>query len=276
MLDLAIIGSGPSAMTAGIYAARAGLSVKIFEKKRFGGALPDIAHIANFPGFDGAGLDLADTMKKQAEQVGVEFVYGKAERINHNDTQGCIDLIIDGELINARAVLVATGSEPIPLDMEISTPVSYCASCDGPLYKDKEIIVLGGGNSAVQESIYLAKIVKHLTLINHSELRAQHTLINQLTKMSNVTIKTKEDYSKQQLESVDGVFVFIGHRPATSFLPREVLDKHGYIVTDSHQMTKIPGIFAAGDARDNTVKQAITASGDGASAAIFIQKYLSK
>lgn len=270
MLDLAIIGSGPAALTAGIYAARSGLAVKIFEKSRFGGALPDISHIANFPGFDGPGQKLADNMKKQAEQAGVDFAYGEV-----TDIQEGFLLLVDGEEISSRAVLVATGSEPIPLDFETTKPISYCASCDGPLYKDKEIVVVGGGNSAVQESIYLAKIVKKLTLVNHSELRAQKCLIDQLSKIDNVEIKTNLEPTRELLDQFDGIFVFIGHRPATSFLPREILDSHGYIVTDAKQMTKIPGIFAAGDVRDNTVKQAITAAGDGASAATAIAKYLS-
>lgn len=270
MLDLLIVGAGPAAMTAGLYAARAGLSVKIYEKATFGGALSNIDYISNFPGFDGPGQKLAETMHKQAENVGVQFEYGELQQIIENP----LTAIIDGEEISAKTILIATGSEPIPLDIETSTPVSYCASCDGPLYKDKNIIVLGSGNSAVQESLSLSKTVKNLTLISKTELKAQQILVNQLKQASNVSIQTNATATTEILNQADGVFVFVGHRPATHFLPKKVLDKNGYIITDSRQMTTIPGLFAAGDARDNTVKQAVTASGDGASAAIFIEKYI--
>lgn len=272
MLDLAIIGSGPAALTAAIYMVRAGFNVEVFEKSKIGGALTEISKIENFPGFVGAGQELANNLKKQCEDSGVKISYGEVTEISKNNN---FELMIDDEKVEAKTVLVATGSEPIKLDFDAEIPTSYCALCDGPLYAQKNIAVVGGGNSAVQESIYLAKIVKTLTLFAKHDLTAEPHIIQNLKKHNNVSIKHNIEIKKHDIEKFDAVFVFIGRRPATSFLPKEILNKKGYIKT-SEYMTKIPGLFAAGDVREDSVKQAITAAGEGAAAAIKITDFLKK
>lgn len=257
MLDLAIIGSGPAALTAAIYASRANLSVKVFERNLIGGALPEIAHIDNFPGFSGTGQELADAMRQQVENLGVEIVYDEITSFPA-----------------ARAVLVATGSEPRPLDFTPSAPVSYCALCDAPLYQDKNILVIGGGNSAVGESLLLAKVAKQVTLMSHSALKAEPHRVEQLRSLKNVQIIENTEPNPQNTAGYDGIFVYIGTRPAASFIDQSFRDPLGYIQTapNSHRVTE--NIFAAGDVRAGTTKQAITAAADGAAAAIEIIDFL--
>lgn len=265
MLDLAIIGSGPAALTAAIYAVRGGLSVEVFEREKFGGALTEISHISNFPGFDGKGEDLAETLKHQAISAGAKLSFGTCSSLS--------PLTIDDEEISARAVLIATGSEPRPLDFRLDIPVSYCALCDGSLYRGKKIAVVGGGNSAVGESLYLADIVSSLTLFSRSTLKADAVFINNLKSKKNVKILENHSVKKSDFDGFDGVFVFIGKRPATSFIDLSLLDENGYIETKDY-MTKTRGIFAAGDVRSGSLKQAISAAADGAAASIKILEYL--
>lgn len=266
MMDLTIIGSGPAALTAALYAARAGLKVEIFERSSFGGALTEISHIANFPGFDGEGKDLSEKLISQVKALGVKFSYGTCSSTS--------PLFIDDEKVETRAILIATGSEPIHLNVPTSAPVSYCALCDGDLYQGKNVLVIGGGNSAVGEAIHLAKIAKSVTLLSHSALKAQPVSVNELRSLNNVKIIENTEPTTEFLNSFDGVFVLIGKRPASSFFPPNLLDESGYIKTDANFMTGQPGVFAAGDVRSGTVKQAITASADGAAAAIKIADFL--
>ena len=271
-IDLAIIGGGPAALSAAIYAARAGLNVTVFEKQHFGGTLTEISHLANYPGFDGPGQELADSLKDQAKSAGAKTEFGTCTAISQSD--GSFALTIDGEAVLARSVLVATGSEPITLDLATDKPISYCALCDAPLYKDKNVLVIGGGNSAVGEAIYLADIAAHVTLINRSPLRAEPALQAKLRAKSNVEILENTAPDQKQLAQADGIFVFIGKRPASDFLPPAVLGNDGYVKTDSNFMTPVAGLFAAGDVRAGAVRQAITAAGEGAAAAIAITNYL--
>ena len=272
VLDLAIIGSGPAAMTAAIYAARAELSVAIFEKAKVGGALTEIDQIGNFPGFNGSGNELAENLKKQVLNLGVKINYGACEGIMLDDSGDKI-LTIDGESVRAHAVLVATGSEPKTLDLDTPTPISYCAMCDAPLYKGKSIAVIGGGNSAIQETIYLAGIAKNVTVYTHGHFKADQIMVDEITALGNVEVR--DNLSEAELDNYDGIFVFIGKRPATKFLPAELLDEKGYIITENYA-TKMPGVFAAGDVRANSVKQAVTAAADGAAAALEIVNFLKK
>lgn len=288
ILDLAVIGSGPAALTAAIYAARSELKVTVFERKNYGGSLPEIAYIANFPGFTGKGQDLANTLREQAETAGATFEYGECTEISPASDgvekgASLFALTIDGERVLARSIIIATGSEPRTIDLDTDKPISYCALCDAPLYKDKKILVIGGGNSAVSEAILLSGFASKIILANRSELRAEKALVSKLKSQPNVTIHTRvEDFTKY-LDQVDGIFVFIGKRPASKLLSDsannfagvdEVIDQQEYIITDTSCMTKIPGIFAAGDVRQGTIKQAITASADGAAAAIAAKSYL--
>lgn len=272
-LDLAIIGSGPAALTAAIYAARAGFNVQVFEKAKIGGALTEIDRIENFPGFLGSGQDLADNLKKQVELAGAKISYGACEKVVRDGEN--IKLTIDGEELEARAVLVATGSEPKTLDLNTTTPISYCALCDAPLYKGKNIAVIGGGNSAIQEALYLSEIVNQIVLYSHSGLKADAVLLDKIKERGNIEIHENAMPTDAELNNFDGIFIFIGKRPATSFLASEILDEKGYIKTKNYA-SEIAGIFAAGDVRADSVKQAITAAADGAAAALEIVNYLKK
>ena len=265
MLDLAIIGSGPAALAAAIYAGRSGLKTAVFEKEKFGGALIEIAKIENYPGFIGTGTELAEILKKQVASAGVEIKYGACESIN--------PLIIDGEEIETKATLIATGSEPRTLDFDPKIPVSYCVLCDAPLYKGKKVAVIGGGNSAIQESLHLAELVESVTIFTHSKLKAEPYLIEKISKLKNVEIKENVEIDAESLKDFAAVFVFIGKRPATTFLPAEVLTGYGHIKTNGHQTT-IPNLFAAGDVREGSIKQAITSAADGVEAVIEILGYL--
>ena len=291
-LDLAIIGGGPAALSAAIYAARAGLKTTVFEKQHFGGSLTEISHLANYPGFDGPGQELSDSLKDQAKSAGAKLEYGTCTRVaasegphdarnvrehvggGEADRTRVLTLDVDGETVQARAVLVATGSEPTPLELDTDKPIHYCALCDAPLYKGKKLLVIGGGNSAVGEAIYLADIASEVTLINRSPLRAEPALQDKLRAKSNVEIRENTNPTPELLEAADGIFVFIGKRPASSFMPSETLGNDGYIKTDDNFMTSVPGLFAAGDVREGAVRQAITAAAEGAAAAISVSNYL--
>lgn len=309
VLDLAIIGSGPAALSAALYAARAGLRVSVFERANIGGALCEIAQISNYPGFTGPGRDLAATMRRQAESAGVTVAYGECTAIRplepsaasaasaSDDTSAQpaasansvpdaaparFELTIDGEPVRARAVLLATGSEPRPLPFTLATPVSYCALCDADLAKGQDIAVVGGGNSAVQESLGLAPLVKSLTLITHSALKAEPHLITQLRALPNVTIREHLEPTPDLLNTFARVFVFIGKRPATTCVADlaastpDFYDAAGYVRGghgSAHQ-TAVPGLYVAGDLRSDTLRQVVTATGDGAAAAVEISQSL--
>lgn len=309
VLDLAIIGSGPAALSAALYAARAGLRVSVFERANIGGALCEIAQISNYPGFTGPGRDLAATMRRQAETAGVSITYGECTAIRpleptaasaapaSDDTSAQpaasansvpdaaparFELTIDGEPVRARAVLLATGSEPRPLPFTLATPVSYCALCDADLAKGQDIAVVGGGNSAVQESLGLAPLVKSLTLITHSALKAEPHLITQLRALRSVTIREHLEPTPDLLNTFARVFVFIGKRPATTCVADlaastpDFYDAAGYVRGghgSAHQ-TAIPGLYVAGDLRSDALRQVVTATGDGAAAAVEISQSL--
>lgn len=265
MLDLAIIGSGPAAISAAIYAARAGLSVKIFESQAFGGALNKIETIENYPGFSGKGADLIKIMKNQIANLGIKVEFGTCESVD--------PLIVDGEKVEARAILVATGTEPNKLDFDVEPPVSYCVVCDGALYKGKNVAVVGGGNSAAQESIHLSKIVKNLTLISRSELSAEPYIQEKLRSIKNVKILEKTTPTQEILNQFDAIFVLIGSRPATKFLPESLIDEKGYVKAQNHQ-TSLKNVFVAGDIRQGSIRQLITAAADGAAASYEILDFL--
>lgn len=288
VLDLAIIGSGPAALSAALYAARAGLRVSVFERANIGGALCEIAQISNYPGFTGPGRDLAATMRRQAESAGATIAYGECTAIRslepsaNSAAPARFELTIDGEPVRARTVLLATGSEPRPLPFTLTTPVSYCALCDADLAKGQDIAVVGGGNSAVQESLGLAPLVKSLTLITHSALKAEPHLITQLRALRSVTIREHLEPTPDLLNTFARVFVFIGKRPATACVADlaastpDFYDAAGYVRGghgSAHQ-TAIPGLYVAGDLRSDALRQVVTATGDGAAAAVEISQSL--
>ena len=288
VLDLAIIGSGPAALSAALYAARAGLRVSVFERANIGGALCEIAQISNYPGFTGPGRDLAAAMRRQAESAGATIAYGECTAIRsleppaNSAAPARFELAIDGEPVRARTVLLATGSEPRPLPFVLTVPVSYCALCDADLAKGQDIAVVGGGNSAVQESLGLAPLVKSLTLITHSALKAEPHLITQLRALRSVTVREHLEPTPDLLNTFARVFVFIGKRPATACVADlaastpDFYDAAGYVRGGhgpAHQ-TAIPGLYVAGDLRSDALRQVVTAAADGATAAVEISQSL--
>ena len=287
--DFVIIGSGPAAMSAAIYAARDKKAPLVLERDNMGGLAATISKIENYPGFIGTGAELMQTMRSQAESFGAKFDYGEVTKLI--PTKNGLDLEVDGdEHLLARAVLVATGTERVRLGIpgEDLPGVSYCATCDGPLIRGQNVLVIGGGNSAVQEAFYLLKFCDKATLLVRSRLRCDDTLRERLEHEPRISVElgvipTKIEQADQELSviSEDGrtfsahnIFIFIGQRPATAFLPAEVLAKDNSVVTDKNYMTKIPGLFAAGDCRYESVHQVVTATGEGAAAAVAIRNYL--
>lgn len=223
MLDTAIIGGGPAALTAALYLARAGRTVKVFERRAFGGELNQTAKIANYPGYDGSGGDLAEKFRQQAQEAGAELAYGECTGIKPFGAQSKtaangFELEIDGEPVCARTVLVATGSAPKTLGFEITPPVSYCALCDGDFAKGKHVAVVGGGNAAAQEALYLAPLVHDLDLITHSALKADAVLQREIERQAHITVREHLEPVPELLNTYDYVFVFIGKRPSTECL----------------------------------------------------------
>jgi thioredoxin reductase (NADPH) len=324
-LNLAVIGGGPAALTAALYAARAGLKVKVFERAVIGGALAEISDLSNYPGYAGPGPALAEQMRAQAVQAGAEIIYAECQKLWHYadffeltlddgfTAAGSASESSSGAKVRAKKVLVATGSDPKKLSFAPKPPVSYCALCDGALAKDKHVAVIGGANSAVQESLYLANLVKDLTIITHSHLKADLYLqrrLESVQKTHDIKILENTEATPDLLNTFDYVFVFIGKRPATAFLRpladsllpdptgrNPLLDSAGYILTNpataasstpglpeathntvAHNITAhstvVPGLYAAGDVRSGSLKQVVTAAADGASAAIEILESL--
>ena len=293
ILDIAIIGSGPAAFTAAIYAARENLSVTVFERESIGGLTGTISKIENYPGFTGTGAELMQTMRAQAESFGAQTEYGECSALKKLPSH--FQLTIDDEPLLARSVIVATGSQRRKLGIpgEDLPAVSYCATCDGPLTTGKDVVVIGGGNSAVQESFFILKYAKSVTIVCHSALTASEVLQARLAaepRIQLITNATSQEFistngklsglkytlqdGKPKTLPTDFAFIFVGMVPATEFLPQKILTPDGSVKTKPDFSTAIPGIFAAGDCRAGNIKQAIVASGEGAAAALSASKYL--
>lgn len=303
ILDVIMIGAGPSALTAAVYTTRENLSTVIIEKGAVGGMVATIDKIDNYPGFpDGVeGYELSEQLKKQAERFGAKIEYGEVSSIRD---EGKIKVVtVDGQELRAKTVLISSGSGyrklNIPGEKEYhSRGVHYCATCDGAFYQGKNLAVIGGGNSAVQESMFLTRFAKKIDLISIGGLTASEVLQDQLKdfeKSGQITVHTNTETKEIVAENgkvsavkvvkagktseipVDGVFVFAGLAPNTDFLAGSgiELDKNGFIKTDEKLQTNIAGIFASGDVRAGSTKQIASAVGEGATAAISIREYLS-
>lgn len=297
-----IIGAGPSALTAAIYTTREDISTTLYEKGVIGGLAATTDQIDNYPGFpDGVpGMQLAAQLQAQAERFGAQLEIGEVSALRRVDN--AIELTVDGKPVMAEAVLIATGSSykktGIPGEDELyGRGVHYCATCDGAFYRDKKVAVIGGGNSAVQEAMFLTRFASHVDLLVRSEIRASEVLQKELQKyvdagtitvhlgaISTEILHTDGKVSgvmiEQQGESrqvlVDGVFIFIGLSPNTGFLAGSgvELDAQGLIKTNDSLATSVPGVFASGDVRSGATMQIAAAVGEGAKAALAIREYL--
>lgn len=295
-----ILGSGPAGWTAGIYTARAGLETTLLTGPTAGGQLMLTHEIENFPGFSKiSGIDLISEFQKQAEALGVNVKYEMAASVDFSKKPFVIKTEMDDEW-TADTVIIATGSSPkwlnIPGEENFKGKgISICATCDGFFYRKKKVAVIGGGNSAVYEALFLSEVADHVTLIHRgSELRADKVLIDKINQNSKITIlwntvvqefigseklkQLKLFNQKEHVETVldiDGTFVAIGNQPNTLLFKDQLeLDEYGYIKTQFAQKTSVDGIFACGDVQEPLFRQAIIAAGTGCVAALSAEKYL--
>ncbi len=301
--DVVMVGAGPAALTAAIYTTREDIDTVLFEKGVIGGLAAITDWVDNYPGFAKgiSGLDLADGLREQAERFGADIRLGEVLQISDEGEAKKL-VTTDGD-IYAKAVLIATGSDykklGIPGEQEFyARGVHYCATCDGAFYRDKRLVVVGGGNSAVQESIFLTKFATHIDLLVRGEkMRASEILQQELDKHKdkitvhfNTTtdeiigegttvnkVKGTDKTTGKPVEfETNGVFVFIGLLPNTQFLQSSSveLDGIGMIKTNTELETSMPGVFAAGDVRSGATMQIASATGEGATAALMMRKYL--
>ena len=302
MLDLVIVGAGPAALSAAIYAARDGFSVRIYERAAIGGIITTTDMVENYPGFpEGiSGYEISKKMREQAEKFGAKIQYGTVSGIEKT-ASGDFELLVDNEKVLTKAVLLATGNDYRKLGLEnedefTGRGIHFCATCDGPFYLGKEIIAVGGGDTAIEESLFLSKFSK-VKLLVRSQLRAQQILQDRLSKaveegkievFLNTQIKeflvednkiagvlAVRDGEDFEIRDTPAIFEFIGLIPNTGFLkPTGIeLSTNGEIKVDNF-MTNIEGIFAAGDVVENSEKQLVIAAGSGANAALEIRRYL--
>ena len=301
--DVIVIGSGPAGLTAALYLAREGKKTLVIEKGGLGGQAGITQTIENFPGFDEgiSGAEFAERLGRQARKFGVEIL--QAQEVKNISREGqylCVETG-DGESYGGNAVLLATGASyrrmGIPgEDNLIGTNVHFCATCDGAFYKDKKVLVIGGGNSGFEEGLFLTNFAKQVDIVEFMpEVKASQILREKVafTENMNVTVNhaVKELRGKNRLEAVvvedratgeikewdyDGVFVFIGLTPNSDLLKDKAdMDKWGFVQT-KHMQTSMEGVFAAGDVRADSTKQAASAAGEGASAALAIREYLNE
>jgi len=299
--DVIIAGAGPAGMTAALYASRANLDTMMIERGIPGGQMANTEEVENFPGFESIlGPELSNKMFEHAKKFGTEYQYGDIkEVIDHGDYKTVV--AGSGKEFKTRTLIIATGAEHkkigVPGEEELSgRGVSYCAVCDGAFFKNKELVVIGGGDSAVEEGIYLTKFASKVTIIHRrSELRAQkiiqdrafdnekidfiwNTALESINgengKVGSVTLLNRENGEKSEFKT-DGVFIYIGMLPLSDpFKSLGITNEEGYIPTNDEMETSIHGIFAAGDIREKTLRQIVTATGDGSIAAESAQKYL--
>lgn len=298
--DVIIIGAGPAGMTAAVYTSRANLSTLMLERGIPGGQMANTEEIENYPGFDHIlGPDLSTKMFEHAKKFGAEYGYGDVKEIIDGEEYKTIKA--GSKEYKARAIIITTGAEykkmGIPGEAELGgRGVSYCAVCDGAFFKQKELVVVGGGDSAVEEGVYLTRFADKVTIVHRrDELRAQkilqdrafandkidfiwsHTvkeIHDENGKVGSVTLVSTKDGEEKEFKA-DGVFVYIGMLPLTKpFAELGILNDEGYVVTNEKMETAVPGIFAAGDVREKKLRQVVTATGDGSVAADTVQHYV--
>jgi len=301
IFDVIIIGGGPAGLTAGLYTSRAKLKTLLFERMIMGGQVMTTTKVENYPGFPGGidGPELMMRFQEHCQEFGLEVKTGEAEALVEND--GIKTLTVDGEDYQARSIIITTGAEPSKLGVEgeasfVGRGVSYCATCDGAFFRDVEVAIIGGGDTAAEEALFLTRFASKVYLIHRrDELRATKILQDRIHANEKIevlwdTVVARVDGDNSGMTSIAlnnvktgkerdlplaGMFVAIGVTPKAHFLTEILeLDDDGYILTDAECRTSMPGVFAAGDVRKKILKQIATAVGDGAVAAIMAEKYL--
>jgi thioredoxin reductase (NADPH) len=300
--DVVMIGAGPSALSAAVYTTREDIDTVLYEKGVIGGLAAITDQVDNYPGFPEGipGLTLAEQLEKQAERFGAQIELGDVSAIRDEGDYKVV--VVDGKDVKAKTVLIATGSDynkiGVPGELEYyGRGVHYCATCDGAFYRDKRLVVIGGGNSAVQEALFLTRFTTHIDLLVRSTIKASDVLQRDLQKFidsGQITVHlqttTQEIVATDtKVTSVsattngqpvsfltDGVFIFVGLKPNTQFLEGSgvELDEQGLIKTDRHLSTTVSGVFASGDVRSGATMQIASAVGEGATAALSIREYL--
>ena len=301
MYDTIIIGAGPAGMTAALYAARSNLKVALIEGGLPGGQMNNTSDIENYPGYANiSGPELAEKMFEPLENLGVEHLYGFVENVkDHGEFK---KVVTDDQVYETRTVIVATGSKHrllgVPGEEELnSRGVSYCAVCDGAFFRDQDLLVVGGGDSAVEEAIFLTRFAKSVTIVHRrDELRAQKVLQDRAFANEKINFiwdsVVKEIKGENRVESVvvenvkigqvteqafGGVFIYVGLDPVSDFVQElKIRDQAGWIVTDDHMKTSVAGVFAVGDVRQKDLRQVTTAVGDGAIAGQEAYKYITE
>ena len=300
--DMIVIGGGPAGYAAALYASRAGLSVAVIEKYGAGGQIALTDTVDNYPGFDEGidGFTLGMKMKAGAERFGAESI--SKEVLSVDLTAEIKKIHTSSQVFSARTVVIAAGAAPRELGLPeekalVGRGVHYCAHCDGRFYKDRTVVVVGGGNSAVSDALYLSGLAKKVYLVHRRDtLRATKLYHDPLLRKKNVefvwnsavtscdidetfTGVTVKNLKNEETRTIpcDGLFVSIGRKPTTEFLAGTLaLDENGYIIADETTQTSIPGVYAAGDIRTKALRQVVTAVSDGAVAAHYAEEYLSK
>ncbi len=304
--DVIIVGSGPAGLTAAIYTSREGLSTLVLEKSGVGGQVGLTRQMENFPGFDQgiSGADLADRLRKQAERFGVEIV--QAQSVTGLDYDGAYRLVrtADGKEYCGGAILLATGSHyrriGVPGEVKlIGINIHFCATCDAPFYKGKNVYVIGGGNSGFQESLHICQFAEHITILEYEPVcRASPVLQQKVRECGRITVMCNQDVreflvsedrklagvrivdritGEERIDQPDGVFILIGMDPNSDpFKGALEFDAKGFIVTKDNLETSMSGVFAAGDVRAGSTKQAAAAAGEGSTAALMMRQYLQK
>jgi len=299
-LDLIIIGGGPAGLTSAIYAMRARLKVLLVEKMILGGMASTTYFIENYPGFpDGvSGMELSNRLQDQAKKLGLDVTWGQAIKIIKQKQN--FEVQVDERKLNCKAVIIASGTEAeklnVPREEEFrGRGVSYCATCDGAFYKDKNIMVVGGGNAAIEEALFLTRYASKVSIVHRrDQLRADkilaekamanpkiyffwHSVVAEIKgdkKVNSVILKDLKEKKPLNL-AIDGVFVYIGSKPNNGPVKDLVkLDKNGFIITDKEMKTACNGVYAAGDIRSKKLRQIVTAAADGAIAAESAREYV--
>ena len=301
MYDLVIIGAGTAGMTAAVYGRRAGREVLVLEEKVYGGQIISAVEVENYPGIPKvSGYDFAEQLFKQAQNLGAEFRYERAEKII--DQEGEKIVVTGRQRYQARTVILATGAKNRPLGVEreeelTGKGVSYCATCDGAFYRGKDVAVVGGGNTALEDATFLSGYCRRVYAIHRrAEFRGEARLLEALKKKDNVdfllncqvialegeerlsaVVVCQTDTEETSRHEVDGLFIAVGQAPDNqAFADQAALDAYGYIEAGEDCRTKTPGVFAAGDCRAKGVRQLTTAAADGAVAALAACAYLTE